>query len=155
MDTLEHLHRLFVYDDWANRETLESLKKTGAPPPRSLRCLAYPGRGVAVVGPMELNPRAALVWPEMTLAQCEEQIASIRQIWQSYLGGLDTAKLSRRIAYRNTKGESWENTVQNILLHVVMHSAYHRGQIAADMRAAGHEPAYADFIHSVRQGLVE
>jgi uncharacterized damage-inducible protein DinB len=35
-----------------------------------------------------------------------------------------------------------------------MHSAYHRGQIAADMRAAGFEPVYTDFIHAVRQGYI-
>jgi uncharacterized damage-inducible protein DinB len=37
---------------------------------------------------------------------------------------------------------------------VVIHSAYHRGQIAADVRAAGHEPAYTDFIHATRTGRV-
>ena len=39
-------------------------------------------------------------------------------------------------------------------MHVLMHSAYHRGQIALEMRAAGMEPAYTDFIQAVRQGLV-
>ena len=59
------------------------------------------------------------------------------------------------VSYKNTKGESWTNSVEDILMHVVMHSAYHRGQIAADMRAAGHSPAYTDFIHGIRQRLVE
>jgi uncharacterized damage-inducible protein DinB len=36
-----------------------------------------------------------------------------------------------------------------------MHSAYHRGQIATQMRTAGYLPAYTDFIHGVRQRLVE
>jgi uncharacterized damage-inducible protein DinB len=36
-----------------------------------------------------------------------------------------------------------------------MHSAYHRGQVALEMRAAGHQPAYTDFIHAVRQGFLE
>jgi uncharacterized damage-inducible protein DinB len=36
-----------------------------------------------------------------------------------------------------------------------MHSAYHRGQIASQMRASGKTPAYTDFIHGVRQGLVK
>jgi uncharacterized damage-inducible protein DinB len=36
-----------------------------------------------------------------------------------------------------------------------MHSAYHRGQIASLMRAGGGIPAYTDFIHAVRQGLIE
>jgi uncharacterized damage-inducible protein DinB len=32
----------------------------------------------------------------------------------------------------------------------VLSSAYHRGQIAADLRTAGFTPAYTDFIHAVR-----
>jgi uncharacterized damage-inducible protein DinB len=45
--------------------------------------------------------------------------------------------------------------VEEILTHLVIHSAYHRGQIASDLRAAGQEPAYTDYIHAVRQGLLE
>jgi uncharacterized damage-inducible protein DinB len=36
-----------------------------------------------------------------------------------------------------------------------MHGAYHRAQIAAAVRESAQEPAYTDFIHAVRQGLVE
>jgi len=45
--------------------------------------------------------------------------------------------------------------VEDVLLHVVMHSVYHRGQAAADVRANGGTPAYTDFIHAVRTGLIE
>ena len=51
--------------------------------------------------------------------------------------------------------EAYDSLVRDILTHVFMHSAYHRGQIASDMRQAGFVPAYTDFIHGVRQGLVE
>jgi len=44
--------------------------------------------------------------------------------------------------------------VEDILTHVTIHSAYHRGQIASDLRAAGQAPAYTDFIHAVRLGLI-
>ena len=62
---------------------------------------------------------------------------------------------NRMVEYRNSKGEAWSNRVEDILTHVLMHSAYHRGQIALEMRAAGTEPAYTDFIHAVRQGFLE
>jgi len=39
--------------------------------------------------------------------------------------------------------------------HVTIHSAYHRGQIASDVRSAGQEPAYTDYIHAVRQRFLE
>jgi uncharacterized damage-inducible protein DinB len=41
------------------------------------------------------------------------------------------------------------------LEHVIMHSVYHRGQIATDVRAAGFSPAYTDFIHVIRHNLIE
>ena len=45
--------------------------------------------------------------------------------------------------------------MDDVLLHVIMHSAYHRGQVATDMRAAAFTPAYTDFIHAISQGFLE
>ena len=58
------------------------------------------------------------------------------------------------IAYTNTKGERYSSRIVDVLTHVIMHSAYHRGQIASDIRADGGEPAYTDFIHAVRQRFI-
>jgi len=44
--------------------------------------------------------------------------------------------------------------VSTVLQHVVLHSTYHRGQIAAALRARGH-PGHHDFIHAARLGLIE
>ena len=63
--------------------------------------------------------------------------------------------LAKSVSYQNSKGENWSSRKGDIIVHVVMHSAYHRGQIATDMRAAGLTPAYTDFIHSIRQGFVK
>jgi uncharacterized damage-inducible protein DinB len=79
--------------------------------------------------------------------------------WQNYLTPLATqlppGSLDDKVEYRNSKGESWSSRVEDILAHVLLHSAYHRGQIALQMRSSGIEPAYTDFIHAVRQGFVE
>ena len=64
------------------------------------------------------------------------------------------ADLSQTVTYKNTKGEAWSSSIGDILTHVLMHSAYHRGQIASHMREQGHTPAYTDFIHAVRQGHI-
>jgi uncharacterized damage-inducible protein DinB len=68
---------------------------------------------------------------------------------------LPPASLDGKVEYRNSKGEPWSSRVEDMLTHVLFHSAYHRGQIALQMRAAGNEPAYTDFIHAVRNGFVE
>jgi uncharacterized damage-inducible protein DinB len=156
MERIEDLQRLFAYDDWANREALASLKATGGPPPQTLRLMAHIVAAEWLwLSRLQQDKKAVVVWPDLALDQCGAQLADLRQFWLHYFGGLTRSMLAQRIAYVNSKGESWTNSVEDILLHVVMHSAYHRGQIATALRAAGHTPAYTDFIHSVRQGFVE
>jgi uncharacterized damage-inducible protein DinB len=68
---------------------------------------------------------------------------------------LPPAGLDETVDYVNSKGEPWTSSVEDILTHTVLHSSYHRGQIASDMRASGHAPAYTDYIHARRRGFVE
>jgi uncharacterized damage-inducible protein DinB len=156
MTMLEHIKHLFSYDDWANREVLATLQALDAPPVRSLNLLGHIVSAERLWLERLLVQKQTLpVWPLFTLEQCKLEVDQLPGLWQSYLTSLGEAGLSRALAYKNTKGERFTSQKQDVLLHVVMHSAYHRGQIAADMRAAGFTPAYTDFIHAVRQGFVD
>ncbi len=150
---IRHLRRLFLHDAWANKETLESLRP--APPPRSLRWMGHI-IGTEYLWMARLRREAATiaVWPELDLEDCRQRLAELYRRWPEYLED-HTDSLAELVSYTNSKGEAWTNTVEEILTHVPMHSAYHRGQIAADVRAAGMVPAYTDYIHAVRVGYVE
>jgi uncharacterized damage-inducible protein DinB len=153
---LEHIKNLFSYDDWANREVLASLQALNAPPERSVKLLAHILSAERLwLERLLVQKQTAPVWPLSTLAQCKLEVDQLPGLWKNYLTALGEAGLARSLTYKNTKGESFSSQKQDILLHVVMHSAYHRGQIAADMRAAGFTPPYTDFIHAVRQGFLE
>ena len=156
MARLERLHRLFTYDDWANREALASLRKAGSPPERSLEVFAH------ILGAKQLwldrlrrSKQGTPVWPELSLDRCKAALADQEIGWNDYFEDLSAQDFDREIEYVNSKGEAWSSTVGDILNHVLLHSAYHRGQIASALREAGREPAYTDFIHAVRQGFVE
>ena len=156
MTMLEHIKNLFSYDDWANREVLASLQALNAPPERSVKLLAHILSAERLwLERLLVHKQTLPVWPLSRLAQCELEIDQLPGLWKNYLTALGEAGLARSLTYKNTKGESFSSQKQDILLHVVMHSAYHRGQIAADMRAAGFTPPYTDFIHAVRQGFLE
>jgi len=155
MDVTEHLRRLFSYDDWANREVLAALRSAGNASGRSIKLMAHIFAAERLwLERLEQKKQSVPVWPEFTLEQCEAQAAELPLLWKTYLEGRSEADLALTVSYKNSKGESWNSRKDDILLHVVTHSAYHRGQIAADMRAAGFTPAYTDFIHGIRQGLV-
>ncbi len=156
MDMLGYFRRLFAYDTWANREVLSRLQTSGTPPSRSIQLLSHILSAERLwLERIERRKQTYPVWPDFSIIKCEAEATELTQLWRKYLGGIEPAQLAEIIKYTNTKGEAWSNSVSDILMHVVMHSAYHRGQIASDMRAAGHTPAYTDFIHGVRQRLVE
>ncbi|HEY7615760.1 MAG TPA: DinB family protein [Terriglobales bacterium] len=150
-----YFERMFRYDDWANRQVLAALRAAAVLPARPLELIAHVLSAERLwLERLRQQVQTFPVWPRFTLEQCEMQAVELPNLWKEFL---DEPRQdgSRLITYENTIGETWSNTVDDILTHVIMHSAYHRGQIATAMRAAGVTPAYTDFIHSVRQRSVE
>jgi uncharacterized damage-inducible protein DinB len=156
MYLLEHLRRQFAYDEWANREVLAVLKASVHPTARSVQLLAHILSAERLwLERIRKQPQFLPVWPDFGFQQCEAQIADLARLWREFLDGITPAGLAQTTVYKNSKGEPWTSTVEDILTHVLLHSTYHRGQIASQVRADGEQPAYTDFIHAVRQGFVE
>jgi uncharacterized damage-inducible protein DinB len=157
----DYLRRQFAYDEWANREVLNAIRAAGDASPgdanqRSLQLVSHILAAELVwLERLKGQPQSVPVWPQPDLAQCEAQAAKLGGQWLEFLDLITAGDVSQSISYRNSKGEEWTNTIVDVLTHVVMHSAYHRGQIATHMRATGQTPAYTDFIHGVRQGRIE
>jgi uncharacterized damage-inducible protein DinB len=153
---LDYVRRLFVYDDWANREILAGIAALPTSLPRSVRWLAHVLSAEKLWWErITLQPQSLPVWPDFTLAECTVLSEEMAEVWKDYFACAAEADLALSIGYKNSKGESWESRIDDILIHVAMHGTYHRGQIAADFRAAGHTPPYTDFIHAVRQSFVK
>jgi uncharacterized damage-inducible protein DinB len=156
MELLEHLRRQLAYDEWANREVLAALCASIVSTFRPRQLLAHILSAERLwLERIRKRPQTLPVWPDLSLDQYEAQIAELALLWREYLSQISSTMLSESVAYQNSKGEAFTSTVQDILTHVVLHSAYHRGQIASQMRANGEQPAYTDFIHAARQGLLE
>jgi uncharacterized damage-inducible protein DinB len=76
-----------------------------------------------------------------------EELATINENnFQVSLGIVRLYDFDTVILYTTLKGMAMENTVGDILFHIVNHSTYHRGQIAADFRNTGLEPLVSDFV---------
>lgn len=56
------------------------------------------------------------------------------------------------VQYRNTEGKTFRSSQSDILQHVLMHGAYHRGQIAQLIRPLTEVP-YTDFIFYTREQM--
>lgn len=155
MNLVDYLRRQFSYNEWANGEVLVSIRNNG-PDERSLQLMGHVlAAEVLWLERLKQQPQSVRVWPAIDLGECEARSKHIADSWREYLRPMTEQDLSRNVPYTNSKGEPWTSSALDILTHVTMHSAYHRGQIASHMRGIGLTPAMTDFIHGVRQGLVK
>jgi uncharacterized damage-inducible protein DinB len=151
---LHYLRSLFAYDAWANQEVLTRMEPASAPD----RAVTLAGHLVGAdslwLDRLQGRPQRMPVWPALSLDQCRSRDRDLARELAGFLSSLDGPGLAAACTYVNTKGEAWSSAVGDVLLHLLLHSAYHRGQIAMTVRAAGAEPAYTDYVHAVRQGFV-
>lgn len=152
--------RMFAYDSWANRECLAAIRAAGSVSADSVGRMAHILSAEKLwLERIQKRSQSMPVWPNSTIDDCVRLAGELASEWRNYLTQLEAqapgASLDNIVEYRNSKGEPWSSRVEDILTHVLFHSAYHRGQIAVQMRASGGTPASTDFIHAVRQGFVE
>ncbi len=147
--------RMFQYDSWANQQVLSALEAVAEPPAQSIRLFAHVlGAGTTWLSRLTAENSPLAIWPELTLVECSPLTHELSEKWQKYLENLTPEGLGESVSYTNSKGEGFSTLVVDVLLQVLMHSTYHRGQIATDMRANGHQPALTDFIIASRLGKV-
>lgn len=149
---IEHLRRLMGHLAWADERVLSALR--GAPPDVAgdARTLFAHILGAEHVWLSRLEGRAPRVpvWPTLSLDQCAELARENSDALDGFVAGLDADDLFRRVAYRNSAGNAFEDSVEDILLHVALHGSYHRGQIATSLRAGGGVPQVTDYIGFIR-----
>ncbi len=152
---LGYIREMFLYNDWANHEALHSLQEMEHPPERARRVMSHiVAAELLWMARLQQATQKTPVWPEFGLHDCAQQLKELRAAWELYLSGLTETDLEREVAYTNSKGERYTNAVRDILMHVLMHGTYHRGQIASAVRDRAGEPAYTDFIEAVRKGKI-
>lgn len=155
MGDLEQIKRLLAYDEWGNREFVRALSSLNPPPATIVRLLGHIlGAGRLWLSRLNRDREKVVVWPDLAASQWSPAFEELARGWQQFVSGLTEERLADKVSYTSSKGEPWTSTTGDILMHVVIHGAYHRGQMAFELRREGHTPPYTDFIHSVRQGFV-
>ena len=147
----DHLARLFAHLAWADEHVLQSLRDAGDDAPRADELLAHIlGSELVWLSRIEGRRTDVPVWPDLSLDECAALAARVRREYERLLATLDAGGIRRLVHYRNSAGAEFDSTVGDILLHVALHGAYHRGQIALLVRAGGSVPAPSDYIAFVR-----
>lgn len=100
------------------------------------------------------SPRAMPSAEEFpTLVTIAERWRTVEQGMREYLSGLNEEVLARTLIYTNLRGETWKYPLWRVLLHLVNHQTYHRGQVTTLLRQLGRRPAPVDLLVADDMGL--
>jgi uncharacterized damage-inducible protein DinB len=74
----------------------------------------------------------------------------LRASWHSWSDSISDNDCDRVLSYQDMRGISRNDTLAEIVLHVVNHSTHHRGQVSGFLRSLGKTPPVLDAIHYAR-----
>ena len=147
----DHFKKLYQHLAWADERVLQSLHAAHSVLKRDLDLYSH------ILGSehnwlSRINgsvPKLA-IWPTLTLDECERVGKENVSAFTALISSLTPESFQKPITYRNSVGDQFTSTLEDILTHVSLHGAYHRGQIAASIRAAGDVPTPTDYIAFAR-----
>lgn len=151
--SIDIVRRMYSHMDWADRRVLALVSRdalTRTHPAMRLFSHLLAAERVWLLRLLEEDSGVQPLWPDLPPESLNALAAENRTGYAHYLAAMDEDGLASELAYTNQQGREYRTRIDDVLIHVAMHGSYHRGQIAAAVRAAGGEPANTDYITYVR-----
>jgi len=138
--------KLYQYNAWCNKRVLHALTSQQVNDEKILGVMGHivAAQYLWLYRIKGLPPAAVKLWGAYTLPQLTVMAEEIGAEWLDFVG--QTEDFNRELTYNNYTGDPYINNVEMIMIHLVNHSSYHRGQIAMQLRQKGYEPVNTDFI---------
>ena len=154
---------LFAYNAWANRRVVDSISRLGEE--QFSRNLG--GSHGSIRGTLAHLAAAEIIWlerwqgkagakllPEQefdTIEMATRRLTEIDVDMMDFINKFPESNLEQSKVYTTTEGKSHSNLFRHMFSHLLNHSTYHRGQLAALLRQAGAVPNPTDLIIFYRQ----
>lgn len=138
--------KLYQYNAWANKRVLDCLNRQHVADEKILSLMSH----VLSAQFIWLNRIKGLptspfpLWQLYKLNELMTMADDVGKNWLAFVE--DNDDFERVLVYKNYVGDPYENKVEQIMIHLVNHGTYHRGQVALLLRQKGYEPVNTDFI---------
>jgi len=158
MIDLNTIQALYDYNRWANERVLDAVAKLT--PEQFNKDLENSFRSVR--GTLVHILSAEWIWLErwhgtsprsMLDAEQLSDVAAVRERWAKVesqraelIRSLTPERLESVISYVNVRGQTFAYPLWQMMVHVVNHSTYHRGQITTLLRQVGAKPVSTDLL---------
>ncbi len=152
--TMDIIERMYQHLDWANQRLMGLVDRDPERTRPVMHLLSHllAAERVWLLRLRNEDSSVQPIWPVLSQEALKTLAAENRVGYAQLLSTVSDDTLASEVVYTNQLRRTFRTRVDDILIHVAMHGAYHRGQIAAAVRAGGGEPVNTDFITYVREG---
>lgn len=142
-----YLLKLYQYNAWANRRVIGCLERQAVTDEKIVSIFAHcvAANFIWYNRFMGLPKSDYKLWGGgYTIADLKKMVEEANELWMSFIDSNNS--FDRVLKYHNYVGDYYENNIQDIMIHLVNHGSYHRGQVAVLLRERGYEPVNTDLI---------
>jgi len=145
----DYILSITTFNTWANTRILNFVAAAGEDRAEMIQVSSFPSIRKTVLHILDaqtiwmsrLEGESPLVWPltefaGSTLDACKQLVESSRE-FETFTARLSEQDLTATIDYKTIKGDPFRNTIVHILMHVMNHGTFHRGQLITLLRGAG------------------
>lgn len=148
----DYFLNLLNFSDWTNRRLLEVLLGASEIPERAqeLFCHLICARRIWHCRLVGENPKNG-VWDRFEVQNWAAELEVNRSLTDVLFEQLRPETLDEIIQYKTTTGVAFETSRADILTHILIHEAYHHGQINSLIKPFVTKPADIMYISYVRE----
>ncbi len=100
------------------------------------------------------SPQSLLTPEEFpTVAAVHKHWRIVENEMREYLAVLDEEAINKLVTCVSTRGQTWTYTLWRMMLHLLNHQSYHRGQVTTLLRQLEMQPAKVDFLDAHDSGF--
>lgn len=149
----DYFIKLFNYDRSANLQMLDCIIAANQPV-KVVQLMAHllAAQQIWLKRCQQLPAPGGALWPDWSASELKIKIESNHIEWISYLEQLNDTEFEHLVVYKNTKGDSFQNSLSDIIAHLINHGTHHRAQIGQQLKVSGLEKLPAtDYIFYLRE----
>lgn len=142
-----YILKLYQYNAWANRRVIGCLERQAVTDEKILSIFAHcvAANFIWYNRFMGLPKSDYKLWGgNYSIAEMKQMVEEAARKWLEFIESNNS--FDRVLKYHNYVGDYYENNIQDIMIHLVNHGSYHRGQVAVLLRERGYEPINTDLI---------
>ncbi|HMV41399.1 MAG TPA: DinB family protein [Leptospiraceae bacterium] len=152
---LNQIQQLFKYNKVANLKYINALNNGIEYPDRAHELMIHILNAHEIwldrINPIQ-NKESVLPWDKRPGINKIDLNLTLYDRTDKFLKDNQIEIISRRnVKYQTTKGDLFENSIIDILHHIINHGSYHRGQISIFLREKDIAPPNSDYIMYVRE----